>query len=58
MGMLTTVLDHLWVSVGLRREELRQERGRGAVYALILISMTGSLLLGADLVLNVSGRFG
>ncbi len=56
--MLTTVLDHLWVSVGLRREELRQERGRGAVYALILISMTGSLLLGADLVLNVSGRFG
>jgi hypothetical protein len=58
MGMLMNVLDHFWVALGVRREELRRERGRGALYAILLLSVTGSLFLGADLVLNVSGRFG
>ncbi|NNU15935.1 hypothetical protein HK107_06310 [Parvularcula sp. ZS-1/3] len=55
--MIVTFLDKLWIQAGLQREELRRERGRGVVYAILGVAVLGSTFLAADLVLNMSGRF-
>jgi hypothetical protein len=54
--MLRTI-DKIWIQLGLRRDELRRERGRGVLYMLVGICMVASTFLAADLALNVTGRF-
>lgn len=56
--MFVTFLDQLWVRMGLQREELRQERGRGLVYAVLILAAGGSVFLASDLILNFTGRGG
>lgn len=56
--MFVTFLDQLWVWMGLQQEELREERGRGLVYAVVLVAGVASVVLAADMILNLSGRFG
>ncbi|MCQ8185797.1 hypothetical protein [Parvularcula maris] len=51
-------IDKIWVQMGLRRDELRRERGRGALYMLLGLCLVTSTLLATDLALNVTGRFG
>ena len=56
--MFVMFLDQLWVWLGLQREELREERGRGILYAVVLVAGVASVALAADMILNLSGRFG
>ena len=56
--MFVMFLDQLWVWMGLQREELREERGRGILYAVVLLAGVASVVLATDLILNLSGRFG
>lgn len=56
--MLLMFLDRLWVWMGLRPEELREERGRGFLYAIVFVAGIASVILATDLLFNFSGRFG
>ncbi|MEM1410213.1 MAG: hypothetical protein AAGG79_05645 [Pseudomonadota bacterium] len=56
--MFVTFLDQLWVRLGLQREELRQERGRGFIYAILIVTGAASVFLATDLLLNFTGRAG
>lgn len=56
--MFVSIVDRIWVSLGVERKELRRERGRGLVYAMLFTSSFASVILATDLILNLSGRFG
>ncbi|GGY47610.1 hypothetical protein [Parvularcula lutaonensis] len=56
--MMLSFIDQLWIQMGLKRSELRRERGRGVAYAVLALSCLTSTVLMADLVINFSGRFG
>lgn len=56
--MMLSMIDRVWIQLGLKRSELRKERGRGVVYAILMLSSVASTVLAADLIVNFSGRFG
>ena len=56
--MLLTVLDQVWIWLGLQREELQRARSRGFAYAVLAALLATSAFFASDLLLNVSGRFG